>query len=68
MPPLGHLYGLDVYVDLPLSHQQQIVFNAGTHDEAIALAYPEFERLSRTQIVEIGKPYEKAVISGALPI
>jgi Ala-tRNA(Pro) deacylase len=68
MPPLGHLYGLDVYVDLPLAHQEQIVFNGGTHDEAIAMAYREFEKLSRTQIVEIGAPYKKAQISGALQI
>ena len=68
MPPLGHLYGLDVFVDLPLSHQEQIVFNGGTHDEAIAMSYREFEKLSRTQIVEIGKPYEKAAITGALSI
>jgi Ala-tRNA(Pro) deacylase len=68
MPPLGHLYGLDVFVDLPLVHQQQIVFNGGTHDEAIAMTYGEFEKLSRTQIVEIGKPYEKPVLSGALQI
>jgi len=68
MPPLGHLYGLDVYVDLPLSHQEQIVFNSGTHDEAIAMNYGEFEKLSRIQIVEIGKLYEKPVLSGALQI
>ncbi len=69
MPPLGHLYGLDVYVDLPLSHREQIVFNGGTHEEAIAMPYREFEKLSRTQIVEIGKPYKKkAPISGALQI
>jgi len=68
MPPLGHLYGLDVYVDLPLSHQEQIVFNSGTHDEAIAMPYQEFEKLSRVQVVQIGKPREKPVLSGALQI
>jgi Ala-tRNA(Pro) deacylase len=68
MPPLGHLYGLDVFVDLPLSHQEQIVFNGGTHGEAIAMSYREFEKLSRTQIVEIGKPHEKPFIGGALQI
>jgi len=68
MPPLGHLYGLDVFVDLPLSHQEQIVFNGGTHDQAIAMTYREFEKLSRTQIVEIGNPNEKPVLSGALQI
>jgi Ala-tRNA(Pro) deacylase len=68
MPPLGHLYGLDVYVDLPLSHQPQIAFNGGTHDEVIQMPYREFEKLSRTQIVEIGKMPERPTLSGALQI
>ena len=68
MPPLGHLYGLDVYVDRRLAHQRLIVFNSGTHDEAIVMPYAEFEKLSRIQIVEIAKPYEKPVVSGALSI
>jgi len=68
MPPLGHLYGLDVYVDRLLAHQGVIVFNSGTHDEVIVMPYAEFEKLSRIQIMEIGKPYEKPVVSGALSI
>jgi Ala-tRNA(Pro) deacylase len=68
MPPLGHLYGLDVYVDLPLSHQPQIAFNGGTHDEVIQMPYREFEKLSRTQIVEIGKIPERPALTSALQI
>jgi Ala-tRNA(Pro) deacylase len=68
MPPLGHLYGLDVYVDLPLSHQPQIAFNGGTHDEAIQMPYREFEKLSRTQIVEISTMPQRPTLIGALQI
>ena len=58
MPPIGHLYGMNVYVDLPLSHQPQVSFNAGTHDEVIQMSYEEFRHLSPTQIAEISAPLD----------
>src|SRR5437667_8832637 len=35
MPPFGNLYGLAVYVDEELSHDREIVFNAGSHRATI---------------------------------
>jgi len=46
-PPLGNLYGLPVYVDEALSKDPEIVFNAGTHTEAIRMTYADYERLVR---------------------
>jgi Ala-tRNA(Pro) deacylase len=45
MPPFGNLYGVDVYVDRSLTRDEEIVFNAGTHVEAIRMKYKDFERL-----------------------
>jgi len=45
MPPFGNLYGMDVFVAPELSDAEEIVFNAGTHDEVIHMAYRDFERL-----------------------
>ena len=45
MPPCGNLYGLPVYVDGRLREDKSIVFNAGTHTEAIRMDYGDFERL-----------------------
>lgn len=45
MPPFGNLYGVDVYVDRSLTQDDEIVFNAGTHVEAIRMKYKDFERL-----------------------
>jgi len=45
MPPFGNLYGLDVYVADELAEDTEIVFNAGSHTEAIRLAYADFDRL-----------------------
>ena len=43
MPPFGNLYGLSTYVDLALSKEDFIVFEAGTHTDAIKLQYKDYE-------------------------
>jgi len=53
MPPFGNLYGMDVLVAQPLSEDEEIVFNAGSHTELIKLAYKDFERLARPKVVRI---------------
>ncbi len=45
MPPFGNLYGMSVFVDQTLREDEEIAFNAGSHDELIRLSYAEFERL-----------------------
>jgi Ala-tRNA(Pro) deacylase len=45
MAPFGNLYGMDVYVAVPLTEDEEIAFNAGSHTELIRLAYADFERL-----------------------
>jgi Ala-tRNA(Pro) deacylase len=45
MPPFGILYGLPVYVDQSLTEDDQIVFQAGTHSEAIRMRYIDFAAL-----------------------
>jgi Aminoacyl-tRNA editing domain len=46
MPPFGNLYEMAVFVDESLARKQDIVFNAGTHNEPIQLAYADFEWLA----------------------
>ena len=45
MPPFGNLYNLPVYVEESLSHDKEIAFNAGTHNELIRMAYDDFARV-----------------------
>lgn len=47
MPPFGELYGLPIYVDESLAADEEIVFNAGTHHDAIRLSYEGFARLAK---------------------
>lgn len=45
MPPFGNLYGLPVYVDQSLTEDEEIVFQAGTHSDAIRMRYMDFAAL-----------------------
>jgi Ala-tRNA(Pro) deacylase len=51
MPPFGNLYGMEVFVSEALSDAEEIAFNAGTHRELIQLAYRDFARLVRPQVL-----------------
>jgi Ala-tRNA(Pro) deacylase len=47
MPPLGPLYGQRVFVDESLAADPAIVFNGGTHVDAIRMSYQDFEQVVR---------------------
>jgi Ala-tRNA(Pro) deacylase len=50
-PPLGNLYGLPVIVSAAMALDENITFNAGTHDCAIQMRYAEFERLVKPRVI-----------------
>ena len=52
MPPFGNLYGLEVYVDQSLTQDEHIVFQAGTHYEAVKLRYQDFVKLVHPTVAE----------------
>jgi Ala-tRNA(Pro) deacylase len=52
MPPFGNLYGMEVFVDITLTEDKEIAFNAGTHHELIKLAYKDFETLVKPKVIK----------------
>jgi Ala-tRNA(Pro) deacylase len=52
MPPLGQLYHLPVYVDKSLEADEEIVFNAGTHRDAIRMKFADFKRLANPRVAD----------------
>ncbi len=50
MPPFGSLYNLAVYLDESLAADEVIVFNAGTHRDAIRVRYDDFVRLAKPRV------------------
>ena len=56
MPPFGPLYGQTVYVDAVLALQRDIVFNAGTHQEAIVMRWNHFVRMVNPIVGRFAEP------------
>jgi Ala-tRNA(Pro) deacylase len=54
-PPFGHLYGLPVWVDESLAEDASVVFNGGTHAEAVRVAYRDFERLAHPKLARFAR-------------
>jgi Ala-tRNA(Pro) deacylase len=46
MPPFGPLFRQRVFVDESLADEEQIVFNGGTHADAIVMRFADFEALT----------------------
>jgi Ala-tRNA(Pro) deacylase len=53
MPPFGHLYGLPTYVDKRLAQEDYIVFEAGTHTDAIKISYRDYERIVKPRVADL---------------
>src|SRR5436853_3063273 len=50
MPPFGNLYGVPTYVDKSLSQEEYIVFEAGTHTDAIRLSYRAYQKIAKPRV------------------
>ena len=50
MPPFGALYNLPVYMDESLAKDREVIFNAGTHHDAVRVSYDDFVRLAKPSI------------------
>ena len=51
MPPVGHLYGMPVYVDSRLAEEPEIAFNAGSHTDVVRMSDGDLERLAQPELL-----------------
>jgi Ala-tRNA(Pro) deacylase len=49
--PLGNLYGIETIMDESLEEDQEIVFQAGTHEEAIRVSMSDYKALVQPKIL-----------------
>jgi Ala-tRNA(Pro) deacylase len=59
VPPLGPLFRQLVFVDERLADEDEIVFNAGTFDDAIAMSFIDFVALARPTIGSFARPRQR---------
>jgi Ala-tRNA(Pro) deacylase len=55
MPPVGNIYDLPVYLDSSLAAEPEIVFNAGTHREAIHMRTADYRQLVSPTVVSLSR-------------
>jgi Ala-tRNA(Pro) deacylase len=60
MPPLGPLYKQPVIVDKRLTSDPEILFNGGSHRDAIRMRYQDFEELVKPTIADFGMPMRES--------
>ncbi len=51
MPPFGNLYNIKMFISEELSHDEEFVFNAGSHETLIKIRYYDYERLMHPMVV-----------------
>jgi Ala-tRNA(Pro) deacylase len=59
MPPLGPLYKQAVFVDEALAAEDRIAFNAGTHEDAVAMRFADFAALARPIVGSFGERVDR---------
>lgn len=52
MPPFGNLYDMETIVAESLAEDNEITFNAGTHKEAVKLAFEDFMDLVKPKVLK----------------
>ena len=68
MPPFGAVYGQRVFVDRCLVGEPEMVFNAGTHTEAICMHYGDFAELAKPVVGAFGRlPVHRAEVAPRAP-
>jgi Ala-tRNA(Pro) deacylase len=59
MPPFGNLFNLPTYCEATLSKNQEIEFNAGTHEETIRMTFDDYKRLVNPKLIHFGLPFSE---------
>lgn len=52
-PPFGHLFGMGVLLDAQLNEEEDIVFRAGSHSDALRMSVRDFRLLEDPLIVSV---------------
>jgi Ala-tRNA(Pro) deacylase len=53
MPPFGNLYGIPTFVDPALIREPEIVFQAGSHTETIAMKPSDYLEVSAAEVAKL---------------
>lgn len=55
VPPFGEIFTIPLYVDMSLSENETISFNAGSHTQSILMKYIDYERVVKPTLGDFSK-------------
>jgi Ala-tRNA(Pro) deacylase len=55
-PPMGWLFGVPTVMDDSLCRQEEVVFQAGTHEEAVSMSLSDYMKVARPKIAHFARP------------
>jgi Ala-tRNA(Pro) deacylase len=55
-PPIGRLYGMATLMDESLTHDTHVVFQAGTHTDAVLMTLADYRRIAQPEMAHFGRP------------
>jgi len=51
-PPFGNIYGIKTIIDKSLTQDKYLVFQAGSHEQALRVIYQDYEKLVQPQVLK----------------
>ena len=55
-PPIGRLYGMMTLMDESLVADDRVMFQAGTHSDAVWMTLAEYRRIAQPEMAHFGRP------------
>jgi Ala-tRNA(Pro) deacylase len=54
-PPIGWLYGMTTLIDESLVHGDRLLFQAGTHEDAIEMSLADYRRVTQAEMAHFAR-------------
>ena len=54
-PPVGRLYGMTTVMDESLMRDDQVTFQAGTHNDAVTMTLADYRRLAQPELAHFAR-------------
>jgi Ala-tRNA(Pro) deacylase len=55
-PPIGELFGLPTLIEQSLTADKEVLFQAGTHQEAVRMSFDEYRKLVGGSVAKFARP------------
>ena len=54
-PPIGRIYGMPTIMDESLMSDDRVMFQAGTHSDAVTMSLADYRRIAQPEVAHFGR-------------